>query len=444
MKTTISLLIFLLLPLSVLAQNTRRDDDVLLVDYDHQVPQLSDLDRQYIVSRLETLDLEKCQTRVLRQEPRVVYRHLSLPHKGKELHITAAADVMRTNTMVIYEKDGNEWTEFYSCPPEPLLPVLAIMATAKVGNEEIGSNSIRQTILARHSQLSSLEASKLMLRTDSNDINALFLDFTVSSKHPLFSQWPLLQDTQVVAADVMEKLIPGDEEYLMQLYLGFTGRFSQYVGTRDSSPVMARRFNPSLFYRFWSSNESWLDIGFAHESNGQRINTLEGLVEEQRNYLSHNEDASFARDSLSRGWDYSFFDWRLVWNSKLTSQLKLQHYDRDGLLQGPAEEYNVWEDGGTRNRPRSQYDGVTLALQYNFNRSQCFLGERFICFKKMQLTQTTGYSQMFDNNTTTMEFTTDFFGLPIQLWTQTGYNSDLVDYYQYVNSWGLGFELMTP
>ena len=87
---------------------------------------------------------------------------------------------------------------------------------------------------------------------------------------------------------------------------------------------------------------------------------------------------------------------------------------------------------------------MSLALGYNFSNSQCFRGGSFICFKKLQLTQTTGYSQMFDNNTTTVEFTTDFFGLPIQLWTQTGYNSDLVDYYQYVNSWGLGFELMTP
>ncbi|MES2603980.1 MAG: hypothetical protein V4603_03525 [Pseudomonadota bacterium] len=439
---TLTFCLFSLMPLWAVAQQPA--NGVVLIDSDEQAPQLSELDRQYIVSRLDTLDLDRCQQRPLRQEPRIVYRRLTLPHKKARLTISAAADVMRTNSMVIYQQSGQEWTEYYDCPQEPLLPVLAIIATAKVGNEEIGSNGIRQTVLARHSQLSSLEASKLMLRTDSNDINAMFLDFTVSSKHPLFAQWPLLEESQAVAADVLERVIPGDEEYLMQLYLGFTGRFSQYIGTRDSSPVTARRFNPSVFYRMWSSDESWLDLGFAHESNGQRVNTPAGLLEEERNYVTHGEDPTFARDSLSRGWDYAFIDWRLVWNTNLNSQLRLQHYKRKGLLQGPAEEYNLWEDGGVRNRPRRQYDGVTLALQYNFNSSRCFLGDSFICFKEFELTQTTGYSKMFENNTTTLEFTTDVFGLPIQLWTKTGYNSDLVDYYQYVNSWGLGFELMTP
>ena len=109
-----------------------------------------------------------------------------------------------------------------------------------------------------------------------------------------------------------------------------------------------------------------------------------------------------------------------------------------------SEEYYTWEDNGTQLRPRRQYDGVRLKLQYNFNRSRCFLGDSFVCFKELELTQETGYSAMFDNNTTTVEFTADLFGLPIQLWGRTGYNSDLVDYYNYSNSWGLGFELVTP
>jgi hypothetical protein len=283
-----------------------------------------------------------------------------------------------------------------------------------------------------------------MMRTDSDDINALYLDFTLSSKHPVFSNAAPLVRAQELAADVLEQFIPGNDEYLMQLYLAFSGRFSQYIGTRDSSPVVARRFNPSLFYRLWSSDDSWLDLGFAHESNGQRINTPESYARERASYLAKREDPDFARDYLSRGWDYSYIEWRHVWTSNLRSQLGLSHYLGQGPLQGQSEEYYTWEDNGTQLRPRRQYDGVSLTLQYNFNRSRCFLGGSFVCFKEMELTQETGYSAMFDNNTTTVEFTADVFGLPIQLWSRTGYNSDLVDYYNYSNSWGLGFELMTP
>src|SRR5690606_21548531 len=115
----------------------------------------------------------------------------------------------------------------------------------------------------------------------------------------------------------------------------------------------------------------------------------------------------------------------------------------NGPLQGGAEEYNTWEDGGDVLRPRRQYDGVSLDVQYNFNATRCLLGELPICFSKLQLTQETGYSAMFKNNSTTLELTTDFFGLPIQLWTRSGYNSDLVDYYNYSNSWGVGIELIS-
>ena len=433
-------LALLLAPALVQAQN-----DVWLIDIAGQRPRLTELDRQYIIARMDQLDFASCQTRLLRQRPRIVYRQLTLPHDGQDLHVNVAADVMRTGNMVIYTQRGDEWQEYYDCPQDIVLPTLAIIATARVDyTEEVGSNAIKQEVLARHTQLSSHEPSKLMMRTDSDDINALYLDFTLSSKHPLLPNATPLVRTQELAADLLEDLIPGDDEYLLQLYLAFSGRFSQYVRTRDSSPVVARRFNPSLFYRIWSSDDSWLDIGFAHESNGQRISTPESYARERADFVARREDADFARDSLSRGWDYSFIEWRHDWSSKLVSELKLSHYLRSGPLQGQSEEYYLWEDNGARLRPRRQYDGVSLGLQYNFNRSRCFLGDAFVCLRELELTQETGYSAMFDHNTTTLEFTSDVFGLPVQLWGRTGYNSDLVDYYRYVNSWGIGFELRTP
>jgi hypothetical protein len=442
-------------PQTLTAKTLVPQTQVQLVDAANQQPQLSDLDRQYIVARLANLDLNDCETRLLRQAPRIDYRLLILPHNDTELHINVAADVMRTRNMVIYAKNDNEWREYFNCPQDVLLPALAIIATATVdntalgnkesGNEEIGSNRIRQEVLTSHTQLSSYEPTKLMIRSDSDDIdNALYLDFVLSSKHPLLANASQLLRAQEKTADLLELLIPGDDEYLMQPYIAFTGRFSQYIGTRDSSPVIARRFNPALFYRLWSSRDAWMDIGFAHESNGQRINSPASFTREQQDYLARGESADFARDGLSRGWDYSFFEWRRDWSSKFSTQLHLSHYLHKGPLQGRSEEYNLWEDASSQLRPRRQFDGVSLNMQYHFNRSRCFLGDSFVCFSKIELTQETGYSAMFDNNTTTVEFTADVLGLPIQLWGRTGYNSDLIDYYNYSNSWGLGIVLKTP
>jgi hypothetical protein len=207
--------------------------------------------------------------------------------------------------------------------------------------------------------------------------------------------------------------------------------------------VVARSFNPTLFYRFWTSDTNFLDFEYGHESNGQRISSLEALEREGADYATAGEPVAYARDGLSRGWDYTGIRWRRTWNDKWVTQLELRKFLGDSYLQGEPEEYNLWEDGGTQLRPRKQYDGLRFGFQYNFNRSRCFLGSLPVCFQRVALTQETGYSAIFDNNTTTLELTSDLFGLPVQLWAKTGYNSNLVDYYRQVTSWGLGIELLS-
>jgi hypothetical protein len=265
-------------------------------------------------------------------------------------------------------------------------------------------------------------------------------------KHPLFPNSNFLNSVYQSAANAIDAVTNRDNGIYIQPYLSFSGRFSQYIGSRDSAPVVARRFNPAVFMRAWSSTDSYLDLGYAHESNGQSINSEEGFTRAVEAYVqsgkSQEEAITYARDDISRGWDYVYMGWRREWQPRLATRLQVRHYLPDGLFQGPPEEYNLWEDNGYRERPRSQYDGVSLALEYDFGRNRCLEGVNFICFQRMSLTQETGYSQMFKNNTTTLEFTTNFFGLPIQLWGRTGYGNNLVDYYTYSNSFGLGVELL--
>ncbi|MES2623755.1 MAG: hypothetical protein V4628_00620 [Pseudomonadota bacterium] len=423
---------------SVLAQ-----ENVVLLDGNGQIAKLSDIDKNFIMGWMTTLNLEQCNAEKLSTRPFVSYRFLQVPIEDLELYLVVQPDVISTGEVLIYSEapDGG-LQEYTSCNTATLLPVLALMVTAPV-EEQTRVSLMQQHVLAQNSSLTTYEPNYLMMRNDNNDADTMYMDFTLSSKYPVFPNEPHLNAFHDKATSLIENVLPGDDEFFMQFYIGFSGRFSQYLGTRDSSPVVSRRYNPSIFYRIWGTEVNYFDIGIGHESNGQRITSEEAYMRAAEDFAANGEPREHARDGISRGWDYNFAHWQHDWNDNLVTGITLRHYLPDGPMQGPMEEYNLWEDGGTHLRPRDKYDGLSLNAQYLFNRSRCLLSELPFCFKKMEITQETGYAKMFENNTTTLEFTSDIFGLPIQLWTKTGYNSNLVDYYQYTTSYGFGIELLS-
>lgn len=432
--------------LALAANLASAQSDAFLLDRDGNRGRLTDIESAFIQSRFDAIDLSDCTIERLPSQPRVDYRRLEISYRGQRLKLHVAPDVLRTNAMVLYADTAEGPMEYTDCEAlersGQLLPVLALMVTTTFEASNTTS-VIRQRVLAENSGLTSHQPNHLIARSDSDDISDPFMDFTVSFKHPVFPNAAPVNNAYDRLTEAIEQVAPGNEEYYLQLYLAFTGRFSQYLGTRDSAPVIARRFNPELFFRMWSSEENYMDFGFGHESNGQRIHDETSYLLEEAAMVQNGDPAFFARDSLSRGWDYTAINWRRAWTDNFATVLKTRHYLSDGPLQGAREEYNLWEDGGGKSRPRKRYDGVSLDIQYNFNASRCLLGTLPICFDKVQLTQETGYGALFDNNSTTIELTTDFFGMPLQVWGRSGYNSDLVDYYNYSNSWGLGIELLS-
>ncbi len=438
---TLTSLVTLLLTTPVAAQS-----ELFLLDHDGNAGRLSELEAEFIQSRFDALDLGDCTRERLPSQPRVDYRRLEIRHKGQTLKLHITPDVLRTNAKLLYADTAEGAVEYVNCTDLDdsglLLPVLALLVTADFATAS-ETSLMRQRVLASNSGLTSHEPNRLLARTDSDDINSLFMDFKISTKHPLFPNAATINTSYDRVAETIEQFVPGDSEYFLQMYMSFTGRFSQYVNSRDSSPVVARAFNPETFFRLWGSEDNWMDFGIGHESNGQRIHSEESFLREGDVFEANGEPRWYVRDSLSRGWDYTSINWRRAWTDNLVSLLETRHFLNSGPLQGREEEYNTWEDGGTQARPRNRYAGISLDLQYRFNASRCLLGTLPICFNKVQLTQETGYAALFENNTTTLELTTNFFGLPVQLWTRTGYNSDLVDYYNHSNSWGLGIELIS-
>jgi hypothetical protein len=438
MKAVLSLAIAAaLITPSVFAQS-----NLVLMDGNGSLAKLSDVDKSFIMSWMTTLDLDQCTTQTLSSRPFVSYRFLQVPYEDLKLNLVIQPDVISTGNVVIYADTPAGLREYTGCNTATLLPVLAVMVTATV-EQQSRVSLMQQHVLAQNSSLTTYEPNHLMMRNDNNDSDTMYMDFTLSSKYPIFPNEPHLNAFHEAATTTLENLLPGDDEFFMQFYVGFSGRFSQYLGTRDSSPVVSRRYNPTVFYRIWGTEVNYFDLGVGHESNGQRIHTEEAYLREADDFEANGEPREHARDGISRGWDYNFVHWQHDWNPNLVTGITLRHYLPDGPMQGPVEEYNLWEDGGTHLRPRDNYDGISFNAQYLFNRSRCLLTELPFCFKKVEITQETGYAKMFRNNTTTVEFTSDIFGLPIQLWSKTGYNSNLVDYYQYTTSWGIGIELLS-
>lgn len=260
-------------------------------------------------------------------------------------------------------------------------------------------------------RLRSYEPNTIVYRHDSNDVN--YIDFKVSLMYPLWL---------------------GD--HVLDPYFSVTGEVGQYLGTRDSSPVIGKRFNPKLFVRYDIKKGEYFDLGYAHESNGQSISTATDYLAKRAEFASHGEDPNFARDYISRGWDYVDVMWkRDFYDRDYSTYLEFKYFLNDGLLQGHPEEYQSWEGG--HGHQRSEVDGISLLVKRNFF-------DKPFGISKVAVSETTGYGQPLTYNSAKAEITFSFSEIPpIIVWVSEGYNSDLVDYYKRVTSIGVGFELTT-
>ncbi|MCK5070388.1 MAG: hypothetical protein KAR01_07590 [Desulfocapsa sp.] len=278
------------------------------------------------------------------------------------------------------------------------------------------------------SRLKSHEVNTIGFTHDDNDVP--FMDFKISLKYPLFHT-----GQPVPPAFGFVPYLP---------YLAFTGRFGQYITTRDSSPVISKRFNPELFVRGWfsgdSKNEHYISLAYGHESNGQSIDTLDEYLGKRGSFRISEEDPDFANDYISRGWDYLGFNWqrtkiKFSETNTFTASLILRYYLENGLVQGEQEEYNSWEND-PEGKPRNYVDGIRFRLG-----RKIYLENDFFASGIITASITTGYSKLFKYNTYRLDWGVEIINMPLTIWISSGYNSDLSQYYSKVTSFGIGFDL---
>jgi len=307
-------------------------------------------------------------------------------------------------------------------------------------------------------KITSYEPNRVGWTWDDDDVG--YMDFTVSLKYPIFNE-------RLKGWGKNYRLVPNE------LYFAFTGRFGQYIGTRDSSPVIGKRYNPKLIFQYqlgdskiFSNNR--INIAYAHESNGQSISTLNEYIEKQ----SSVKDPLYANDYITRGWDYVEVEWKgnvfeefkkrecdeecakkrdeecveQCDEEYLNVYLDFKYFLSHGLLQKRAEEYYDWEND-VEGKKRNGVNGVMFITKYkndsfSFSFFECIpFIERF----KTALIYETGYRNPFKYNTIKIEIGTyvtfPVIKVPLSIWWSHGYNSDLAMYYKKVTSYGLTIEI---
>lgn len=272
------------------------------------------------------------------------------------------------------------------------------------------------------------------------------------------------------------------EEYwhgVDKVFFSFTGYWGFYFATRPSGPVVGKEYNPQLFWQHnlrcqghsedkyrpnamygasppppassekdSSTPGSGTDdsrarttpqrdlncywaLGYNHDSNGQIINSPGQYAETVR-----DQGVEAANDAISRGWDYirATGRWIPYWteDDRVTLYPTLKYFLNDGLLQGKPEELHYWENP-TDGKSRNEVDGLSLLAKYQRNVAGFDA--------KLAVEYTTGYKDPFKFSTVRLEAGIVVFELPIVFWMQSGYMSDLAQYYRYVKGYGVQVEI---
>lgn len=344
-----------------------------------------------------------------------------------------------------------------------------VLIVSAAGVAAAGARDYCEVHGEREAALCSYEPTTLGVTNDSDD--TAFMDFKLSVSYQLFPKW--ITRVQNWAHDGL-----GEDS---ALYFAFTGRFGQYIGSRDSSPVVEKLFNPKLFYRYWTDDDhrDRVDVAFAHQSNGQSIDS----PEEYLAALATSKNAHEVKDQLSRGWDYWEIAWKKTWHERekkqpeapagpcadeacrkareeaacdgtcrdcdscrgigrresmetsIVSYLGVKFFLPRGPFEGAQENYNDWEND-PEGKPLNKVSGLSALIKWTEQGT-------LLCFSDLKVAARfeTGMREMFRYKTFRFEIGTKFLQLPLSYWRQTGYNSDLAQYYKKVRSYGIQAEI---
>lgn len=400
---------------------------VQLISHGEQV-HLPEAEREYLIRALARINRECMLTArsIPSRKAKNSEARLSLFEGGDQILVVDIfpRGVSPQPELEISGKRNGQNIYLNECDGRLTLPVASIMS---VYATEL------PTQVTRHNErrVSSYERNSLGWTHDDNSVDIGYLDANLSFKYRA-AAWG------------------SQEQYAA--YATFSTRFSQYIGSIDSNPVVGKSYNPSIFgRRYFIRWPGFIDIGYAHESNGQGITSREAFISERIKYEDSDNEPDFARNFLSRGWDYILVDWNHCWvncpgarfyngEGALVTNFSFDYFLDDGLAQGDTEEINEWESefyDVEGNEKRKEYDGLGLRTNYTMEKN-CLTFNSLKCILSWEYT--TGYDNIFHKSTNRFELIMQRWNYAsVSLWYRTGYNSSLVDYFENVDSYGFTF-----
>ena len=270
--------------------------------------------------------------------------------------------------------------------------------------------------------------------------DASFVDFTLSVRYPL-----------------MPRLTQHWWSPDNRLFLAFSGRFAFYYDTRQSSPAIVKRLNPKVFFqhvfrpaapdlgpapgeslipRRLQEPKSYATLAYAHESNGQSVDTAAGYAEAVRTA----QDPRYAIDYISRGWDYLELNGRHVLHESRDFRWSVNGSVKDflgnGIFQGHPEEVRSWEVT-TQGKPRKEVDGLMVRAKFEGVRPE----NLSISGTELSVAFTTGSQAPGRYSTVRLEAGIQVLEIPFVVWCSRGYMSDLARYYVNVRSCGVALAI---
>ncbi|NRB63194.1 MAG: hypothetical protein HRU40_09260 [Saprospiraceae bacterium] len=249
---------------------------------------------------------------------------------------------------------------------------------------------------------------------------------------------------------------------LLGVYFSFTQEFDFYAGTRDSGPVVSRRFNPSylqVMYGFKDKKDGLIELRFSweHESNGQSvddINTL--LAQRNENYNKYKDEKDFteedafkmATEELSRGYDFISlgFYYRHIFGDALAEcstiiecinfEAKFRQHTTN------IEDEIFWMTNNTSALNHFQGSKITASTQWQDNSENKENRKFSISYRTGELFSNKAGKNNTIDLTYTHEVVIDETAIPLSLSYHNGYLEELYKYQEKSVYWSLGFNLV--
>lgn len=256
-----------------------------------------------------------------------------------------------------------------------------------------------------------------------------------------------------------------EDEISFESAVTFSGEFDFYAATRDSGPVIGRRYNPGVRFQYVHAQKRGLialNFSVEHESNGQVIDTLDTIeaskIAFQERYAQNHPNIAdsyyyeMASDSVSRstevfgavGGTYRFNLSNVAWNE---CESDFECFELSvKFRKGAGFEDEVFWDPRMRNAKLKEHQGSLIALRSGWGTEGLFdfLAEK----QSLSVVYRTG--EVFGGspgkrNTWDIHYTIEAkifsYSLPILFSYHHGYLEEL-SLYSYKNSyWRIGFLL---